>query len=66
MAKAPKQAPRSSRPNESPALTKRYRSMLEIKRDFFPNAAAKEAHTDHGSREYENLMDEFFGAGRRP
>jgi hypothetical protein len=58
MAKANKQA---SALSGTPALTKRYGSISEIKRDLFPNAAAEEADIGRGNREYEKLMDEFFG-----
>jgi len=39
---------------------KRYRSMGEIKRDLFPNAAAEEAETSARSRG-EVLMEDLFG-----
>jgi hypothetical protein len=61
MAKASKQAPRAAGSSGKPVLTKRYRSIAEIKRDLFPNAAAEEAEGAQGSRGYENLLDEFFG-----
>lgn len=60
MAKASKQAPRGAGSSSEPALSKRYRSIAEIKRDLFPNAAAEEAEARVG-RGYENLLDELFG-----
>lgn len=44
-----------------PALSKRYSSIAEIKRDLFPNAAAEDAATAASEHGYENLMDEYFG-----
>ncbi len=60
MAKKSKKAPGAN----NAALTKRYDSIAEIKREFFPNAAAEEeaeATARQGNHAYENLMDEFFG-----
>lgn len=56
MAKANKQSPSAA---ESPA--KRYRSMAEIKRDLFPNAAAEDQARGLRRRNAEGMMDEFFG-----
>jgi hypothetical protein len=47
-----------------PALTRRYGSIAEIKREFFPQAAAEEEAEATLSREagsYEDLMGELFG-----
>jgi hypothetical protein len=67
MAKTSHQASRVARPSGQSALTKRYGSIAEIKRDLFPNAAAEEAAAEsgRGGREYEKLMDEFFGPRQR-
>lgn len=48
----------------SSALTRRYGSIAEIKREFFPRAAAEEeaaASSALGDGIYEDLMDELFG-----
>jgi len=39
---------------------RRYRSVAEIKRDLFPNAAAEETATNARERS-ESLMQDFFG-----
>ena len=39
---------------------RRYRSVAEIKRDLFPNAAAEETATNARDRN-EGLMQDFFG-----
>jgi hypothetical protein len=60
MAKAAKK--KTSKAN--PALKRRYGSIAEIKREFFPNAAAEEeanATAMDDPSAYEDLMAEFFG-----
>jgi hypothetical protein len=65
MAKASKNVAQGS---VSPALTKRYGSIAEIKRDLFPVAAAEETAAISGRHEggYEKLMNEFFGPQQQP
>lgn len=50
-------------PAPNPALAKRYSSIAEIKREFFPTAAAEdeaEASGRLGNGALEHLMDELF------
>jgi hypothetical protein len=56
MAKPNKQEPATAK-----ARLKRYRSVAEIKRDLFPNAAAEEHASDVRQRGQEYLLDDFFG-----
>jgi hypothetical protein len=59
----PRKAAKESNPAE-PALGRRYGSIAEIKREFFPQAAAEEEAEATLSREagsYEDLMSELFG-----
>jgi hypothetical protein len=56
-------AAKKSKPAD-PALARRYGSIAEIKREFFPQAAAEEEAEATLSREagsYEDLMGELFG-----
>ncbi len=51
------------------ALTRRYGSIAEIKREFFPNAAAADeavANAQLTGHPYESLMDELFGSHQTP
>jgi hypothetical protein len=60
MAKKGKKAPAAT----NPALARRYSSIAEIKREFFPNAAAQDeaaASARMNDYAYENLMGELFG-----
>lgn len=64
MAKKGKKAATGASGTRDPALTRRYGSIGEIKREFFPNAAAEDeaaAVAGPGENAYENLMEEFFG-----
>lgn len=40
---------------------RRYRSVAEIKRDLFPNAAAAEQTATNAHERSEGLMQDFFG-----
>jgi hypothetical protein len=55
----PKSAKKSSPSGDSQGQ-RRYRSVAEIKRDLFPNAAAEETATNARDRS-EGLMQDFFG-----
>jgi hypothetical protein len=60
MARKAEKEPRSA----DPALAKRYGSIAEIKREFFPRASAEEEAEATLGREagaYEDLMSELFG-----
>jgi hypothetical protein len=64
MAKKGKKAATTATGTRDPALTRRYASINEIKREFFPNAAAEDeaaAISGPGDNAHESLMDEFFG-----
>jgi hypothetical protein len=64
MAKQGKKAATEGSGANEAALSRRYGSIAEIKREFFPNAAAEDdaaATMGAGENAYENLMDEFFG-----
>lgn len=65
MAKASRQAASGGRSEGKTAQTKRYRSVAEIKRDLFPNAAAAELADNAHARGYETLMEDFFGPRQR-
>lgn len=60
MAKKGKKEPAAT----NAALSRRYGSIAEIKREFFPNAAAQDEAAANGrmnDHAYENLMSELFG-----
>jgi hypothetical protein len=57
--------PNRQEPATAKARPKRYRSVAEIKRDLFPNAAAEEHASDVRRRGHEDLMDDFFGPRHR-
>jgi hypothetical protein len=59
-------APKAVKETKSidPALARRYGSIAEIKREFFPQAAAEEQAEAASSRRegsYEDLISELFG-----